>query len=100
MTHGGARPGGGRKSKAEEIKLIEKLSPMAEDAYQKLHEGVKRGEFAFIKLFLEYYAGKPTDSLEVEHSGSVETIPLDPSKLSTEAIKAILDARGGHNPQG
>lgn len=95
MTHGGARPGAGRKSKAEEVKLIEKLTPMADDAFEALQKGVKKGDFQFIKLFLEYYAGKPTDTIEMAHSGSIETTPLDPSKLTTDAIRAILNARGG-----
>ena len=37
---GGAREGSGRKSKAEEQKLIEKLSPMEATAHAKLSEAI------------------------------------------------------------
>ena len=69
MANGGARPGAGRKSKAEEIKLIEQLTPLAEDALKALKSGIKAGEFPFIKLFYEYYAGKPTDKVDVTTNG-------------------------------
>lgn len=69
MANGGARPGAGRKSKAEEIKLIEQLTPLAEDALKALKAGIKAGEFPFIKLFYEYYAGKPTDKVDVTTNG-------------------------------
>ena len=64
--NGGARPGAGRKSRAEEIKLIESLTPLAPEALKALEKGLKAGEFPFVKLFYEYYAGKPTDFVEVD----------------------------------
>jgi hypothetical protein len=66
---GGARPGAGRKSKAEEIKLIEQLTPLAPKALAALKTGIEAGEFPFIKLFYEYYAGKPTDHVDVTTDG-------------------------------
>lgn len=69
MANGGARPGAGRKSKAEEVKLIEALTPLAPEALKALEKGIKAGEFPFIKLFYEYYAGKPTDHLDMTTNG-------------------------------
>lgn len=66
MANGGARPGAGRKSKAEEVKLIEALTPLAPQALKALENGIKAGEFPFVKLFYEYYAGKPTDFVEID----------------------------------
>jgi len=68
--NGGYRPGSGRKSKAEELKLIEKLSPLEESAFDALKKGVKKGEFAFLKMYFEYYFGKPTEN--IDHSGGMD----------------------------
>ena len=67
--NGGARPGAGRKSKAEEVKLIESLTPLAPAALKALKAGIEAGDFPFVKLFYEYYAGKPTDKVDVTSNG-------------------------------
>lgn len=95
MALGGARPGAGRKSKAEELKLIEKLTPMESMALEKLRAGVEQGKFEYIKLYFEYYFGKPSETIALEHSGEIDTIPLDASKLSDATIRELLNARGG-----
>lgn len=64
-ANNGGHSNGGRKSKAEEIKLIEKLTPMADEAFKQLGIGIKNGDFRFVKLFMEYYAGKPTEHKEI-----------------------------------
>lgn len=63
---GGARPGGGRPSKAEELKLAERLSPLEPLAYNAIMEGLEKKEFAFVKLFMEYYYGRPTEHVNLE----------------------------------
>jgi len=55
----------GRKSKLEEIELIERLSPLDDEAFKQLKKGIARGEFAFIKLFFLYRWGKPKQIQEV-----------------------------------
>lgn len=71
-NHGGKRNGSGRKSKAEMIKLIEQLTPLAPTALEALKSGIAAGEFPFVKLFYEYYAGKPTENMDLTSNG--ETI--------------------------
>lgn len=96
MANGGARPGAGRKSKAEELKLIEKLSPMEDLALKKLNEGLNKGDFQYIKLYFEYYFGKPKETIDVDHSGEISNpVSLDVSKLSDSAIRELLNARRG-----
>tara|TARA_R110000737_G_scaffold7_1_gene4 strand:+ start:1268 stop:1531 length:264 start_codon:yes stop_codon:yes gene_type:complete len=56
----------GRKPKAEEIKMIEKLSPLDDYAFEQLRRGIERGEFAFIKLFFLYRWGRPKQISEIE----------------------------------
>ena len=52
----------GRKSKADEVNLIEKLSPLEDAAYIALKDGVERGDFKFVQLFYNYHAGKPRET--------------------------------------
>jgi len=73
MAHGGKREGAGRKSKAEEVNLIEKLTPLEDAAFLALKEGVERGDFKFVQLFYNYYAGKPRETKDITIN---EDLPL------------------------
>jgi|TARA_R110000764_G_scaffold155942_1_gene243856 hypothetical protein len=55
----------GRKNKSNEIAMIEKLSPLDNEAFEQLKKGIARGEFAFIKLFFLYRWGKPKQIQEI-----------------------------------
>lgn len=61
----------GRKPKAEEIKLIERLDNIIDkdEAVQTLHKLLKDGNFNALKLYLEYRWGKPKESLDVTSKG-------------------------------
>lgn len=72
----GGNKNAGRKSKAEEIKLIERLSPLADMAFQKLKEGVESGDFKFIQLFFHYYAGKPKETKDITSNGETINNPI------------------------
>ena len=65
--NGGHRTAG-RKPKAEEMALIDKLNPLEEEGLKQLKEGVERGEFRYVKLFFQYYYGKPTERRELNVS--------------------------------
>ena len=65
MNHGGRRKGSGRKSKAEELQLIEKLGPLSKLAFDALEQGLKAGEFQYVKMYFEYMYGKPKEKVEV-----------------------------------
>jgi hypothetical protein len=65
MAHGGKRQGAGRKAKADEINLIEKLTPLEDAAYQALKKGVESGDFKYVQLFYNYYAGKPRETKDI-----------------------------------
>jgi len=71
MAHGGSRPGAGRKSKADELKLIERLDNIidGDNAINKLNDLISDGNFNAIKLYLEYRYGKPKESLDVTSDG-------------------------------
>jgi hypothetical protein len=55
----------GRKPKAEEVKLIERLTPLEPQAYAALKKGIEGGEFKFIQMFYHYYAGKPRETKDI-----------------------------------
>lgn len=72
-NNGGARAGAGRKPKAEEIKLVERLSPLEDDALAALSEGVKSGDIKWVQLYLSYYLGKPKETKDITIN---EDLPL------------------------
>jgi hypothetical protein len=64
-TRGGAREGAGRKPKSDEVAMIEKLTPMLSKAYEALEKGVEAGDFKFVQLYFNYYAGKPKETRDL-----------------------------------
>lgn len=56
---GGARDNSGRKSKAEEQKLIEKLTPLEHKAFKALDLGLEEGKDWAVKLYFQYMYGMP-----------------------------------------
>jgi len=61
----GGNKNAGRKSKAEEVKMIERLSPLEPMAFESLKKGVESGNFKFVQLFYHYYAGKPKETKDI-----------------------------------
>jgi hypothetical protein len=67
---------GGRPSKAEEQKLIENLTPMNADALKSLQIGLKNKEQWAVKLFFEYFYGKPQQRVDVTTNDESLNIPI------------------------
>jgi hypothetical protein len=67
---------GGRPSKAEEQKLIENLTPMNADALNSLQIGLKNKEQWAVKLFFEYFYGKPQQRVDVTSNSETLNIPI------------------------
>ena len=63
----------GRKPKSEEIKLVERLSPLEDAALDALNKGVESGELKWIQLYLNYYLGKPRETKDITIN---EDLPL------------------------
>ena len=76
MTHGGKRVGAGRKAKAEEQKLIENLTPMNETALESLKKGLEKKEQWAVKLFFEYFYGRPQQRVDVTSNEESLNMPL------------------------
>lgn len=69
--HGGKRKGSGRKPKAEEHKLIEKLTPLESSAYKALKNALKDEQGWAIKLFFEYMYGKPKQVIDQNNTHTI-----------------------------
>jgi hypothetical protein len=71
---GGARPGAGRKPKADEVALIERLSPLDGTAFALIETGLNNQDMSVLKLFMEYRFGKPKQSIDANVVGSMDII--------------------------
>ncbi len=67
MAHGGKRVGAGRKPKADEQKLIERLNPLTDMAFNRLENNISKGEKWAIELFFKYRYGMPKQMIETKH---------------------------------
>ena len=76
MTHGGKRIGAGRKGKAAEQKLIENLTPMNSMALESLEKGLEKKEQWAVKLFFEYFYGKPQQRVDVTSNEETLNMPV------------------------
>lgn len=65
INNGGARNGTGRKSKADEQKLIETLTPLMPKAFKALKNALNSEEQWAVKLSFEYFYGKPRQSMDL-----------------------------------
>jgi hypothetical protein len=65
----GGHSNGGRKPKAEEQKLVEKLTPLIGKGYKALESGLDNDQSWAVKLFFEYLYGKPKQSVDVTSGG-------------------------------
>lgn len=64
----------GRKSKAEEFKLIEKLDKYInqQKVFETLGNLIEEGNLKAVEIYLNYYFGKPTE--KVDHTTDGEKI--------------------------
>ncbi len=62
---------GGRKPKADEQKLIERLDNIidSDEVIKKMYDMIKQGNYQAVKLYLEYRFGKPKESIDVTTNG-------------------------------
>lgn len=67
--------GSGRKSKADEQKLIEKLTPLQPAAHAALTTALEDNQPWAVKLFFEYFYGKPRQQVDVTTNGDSVNIP-------------------------
>ena len=76
---------GGRKSKAEEQQLIEKLSPLEPLAFKALTDALKEGRDWAVKLFFQYNYGMPKQIIEQTNITPVTEIVLTDAVINPNA---------------
>jgi hypothetical protein len=69
--HGGHRNGAGRKPKAQEQQLIERLDSIIDEdeVLQVLKQLIKDGDLRAVQLYLNYRRGKPKDTVDLNTTG-------------------------------
>lgn len=90
--NGGKREGAGRKPKADELELIERLSPLDDIANKKLAEGIEKGSFHHLKLFYEYRYGKPKQIVDVTTNGN----DINNSNITNLSFEQLLKLAHGN----
>jgi len=75
--YNGGHTSAGRKAKAEEVALIEKLTPLEPLAFAALEKGLANGDFKFTQLFYNYYAGKPRETKDITVSNEQPIFNID-----------------------
>lgn len=82
----GGHSNGGRKPKAEEQQLIEKLSPLEPKAFKALTDALDDGKDWAVKLFFQYNFGMPKQVV------TNTNINIEEKELDTEEIKLIKES--------
>ena len=72
----GGNKNAGRKGKAEEQKLIEKLTPLNDIAMKSLEKAIKNDDSWAVKLYFEYYYGKAHQRIDVTTNDESLNIPI------------------------
>ena len=85
--YNGGHKTAGRKPKADETKLIEKLTPLAPVAHAALTEALQNNEQWAVKLFFEYFYGKPRQQVDVTSLGESVNNPL-PISVTVHTAKS------------
>jgi len=84
---GGAREGAGRKSKAEEQSLIEKLTPLEPIAFKALKDALNEGKDWAVKLFFQYNFGMPKQTIDQK----VEVTKFDINSIYDQEAPEALE---------
>lgn len=67
---------GGRPRKADEDKLIQRLSKLDDKAFKCLEDGIKDGNYQFWNKFMEFRYGKPKERVDVTSGNETLNIPI------------------------
>jgi hypothetical protein len=98
---GGARPGAGRPTIAQELATADLAREVLIKRFGSLQEALnaflEKNNPILDKFVLEHAFGKPTDNLNLS-GGLTNTTEYDLSKLSSQALKELLNAATTDKP--
>ena len=72
----GENRGQGRPRKADEEKLIQRLSQLDDKAFECLKKGIEEGNYQFWNKFMEFRYGKPKERVDVTSNEESINIPV------------------------
>ena len=72
----GGNKNAGRKPKAEEQQLIERLTPLDDVAFKALKNGLEDDQSWAVKLFFEYKYGKPTQTVNNNNTHTINDFDI------------------------
>jgi len=75
-NNGGHSTNGGRKSKAEEQSLIEKLTPLEPLAFRALNDALNDGKDWAVKLFFQYNFGMPKQVIDQTNTHNLNNFDI------------------------
>ena len=84
---GGVREGAGRKSRADEQLLVEKLSPLEPLAFAALTAGLSEGRDWAVKLFFSYKFGQPRQTIDQTNTHEINQVVWNETKSYTPDTK-------------
>lgn len=93
---GGARPNSGRKSKAIEQKVSERMKCVLASMYggdedEAIKAAWNSGEPTLMKFILSHAYGNPTDNINLK-GDLTHTAQYDMNKLDTDTLKNLVNA--------
>jgi len=81
---GGKREGAGRKPRADEQELIDKLRPMDELAMKMINQGLANNDSAILKIFMSYRYGMPRQTTDLNVMGDLTIDWFEQKKYETK----------------
>jgi len=83
MAHGGKRKGAGRKPKADEVKMIERMDAVLTptEVWQKLADKVKEKDVQAIKTWLGYRFGMPKQTVDQNSTVEIKKTVLEQTDI-------------------
>jgi len=77
----------GRKPKADEQEIIDRLSPLEDAFIGAMQRGLAQTQGWAVKIFAEYYWGKPKERLEVTSEEGVKNITFTVVKTTKDEVQ-------------
>jgi len=78
---------GGRPPKADEQEIIDRLSPLEDEFIGAMQRGLEQTQGWAVKIFAEYYWGKPKERLEVTSEEGVKNITFTVVKTTKDEVQ-------------
>lgn len=75
---------GGRPPRAEEHEILARLSPLEDKFIQAMERGLEQTQGWAVKIFAEYYWGKPKERVEVSSEEGIKNITFTVVKSNVD----------------